>query len=108
MDRRERLLAQPPPEFVNVLTFAYPMIVDRYVARGIGAAGYMVEVVPGPDQPVLRAYLDELLDGEAIDNSDLREFLNRNSAWWSFETKCARTFLEGLRGSLIERMRTNA
>jgi hypothetical protein len=107
MMREDSRLSQPAMEFVNVMACAYPTP-DRYVARGFGAEDYLIEVVPRDDQRALMAYLVDLLDGPQLDNHDLRELLNRNSAWWGFETKCARTFLEGLRGSLAERMKTNA
>ena len=107
MVREDIRLSQPAEEFVNVMGCAYPMA-ERYVARGFSAETYMVEAVPNSDQAALMAYLDDLLDGAPLDNEDLRGLMDRVSPWWGFETKCARTFLEGLRGSLNARMKSNA
>jgi hypothetical protein len=107
MVREDSRLSQPAQEFVNVMGCAYPMP-ERYVARGFSAETYMVEAVPCCDQPALLAYLIDLLDGAPLDNEDLRGLMDKVSPWWGFETKCARTFLEGLRGSLNDRMKMNA
>jgi hypothetical protein len=107
MFREDSRLSRPAREFVNVMGCVYPTP-ERYVARGFSAETYLVEVVPTCDQPGLMAYLIDVLDGAPIDNEDLRGLMDRFSPWWGFETKCARTFLEGLRGSLTERMKTNA
>ena len=103
----DRRLSQPALEFVNVMGCVYPMP-ERYVARGFSAETYMVEAVPMGDQPALLAYLTDVLDGAPLDNEELRGLMDRVSPWWGFETKCARIFLEGLRGSLTERMRSHA
>ena len=106
MAREDLRLSQPAQEFVNVMGCVYPNP-KRYVARGFSAETYMVEAVPSCDQPALMAYLVDVLDGVPLDNEDLRGLMDRVSPWWGFETKCARTFLEGLRGSLSERMKTH-
>jgi hypothetical protein len=99
MNRRERLLRQPPAKFVELMVWLHQDF-HHEVQSDTDIANYLGKLVPPVDRSALSTYLDELLAREDIDRTDLRALLNRNVEDWSFSADAAKAILVGLRDVL--------